>query len=123
VRTGYLLPLVLLGLFATALLLGIALLQKARNDANQDYLAEEAEIEEIRNEIVDTYLLVDTKDRDEKFARRMKNLESRHEQAVKRRDEAFAAAYMWQSYLIWGGTASFVIFVAVILYTARKSAV
>jgi hypothetical protein len=122
VRTKHLIPLVLLGLFATGLLLGVALLQKAKKDANQDYLADEVETEGIRNEIIDDYLLGDTKDRDALFAKRMKNNESRREQAVKRQDEAFAAAYMWQSYIIWAGIASFVIFVAVILYTARKSA-
>jgi CRISPR/Cas system CMR subunit Cmr6 (Cas7 group RAMP superfamily) len=121
-RSRQVLPLVLLGFFATALMLAVALVQKAKNEANQDFLAEQAEFAERRNEIYDAYLFVDTKDRDEKFAKRMKNSEARYEQAVERRDEAFAAAYTRQSYIIWAGVILFAVFVVVTLYMARKSA-
>jgi hypothetical protein len=121
-RSRQVLPLVLLGFFATALMLAVALVQKAKKEADQAFLAEEAEIGEIRNEIYDAYLLVDTKDREEKFVRRMKNLDSRDEQAFKRHNEAFAVAYTRQTYIFWAGVVLFVVFVVVTLYTARKSA-
>jgi hypothetical protein len=116
------LPLVLLSFFAVGLFLAVALVQREKNQANQDYMAEEADIEEIRNEIIESYMWVDSKDRQEKFARRMKNLEARHEQAVKQRDAAFAAAYSRQGYIIWAGVVLFIVFVAVTLYMGRKSA-
>ncbi len=121
-RSKHILPLVLLALFAVGLFLAVALVQMEKKQANQDYMAEEAIIEEVRNEILDSYMWVDSKDRDEKLAKRMKNLEARHEQAVKQRDAAFAAAYSRQGYIIWAGVILFVVFVAVTLYMGRKSA-
>jgi uncharacterized membrane protein YvbJ len=119
-RSRQILPIALLALFAIGIFLAIALVQMAKNKANQDYMAEEAIIADLHKNIDDTYMWVD---HDEKaFAKRMKALEERHEQAVKERETAFAVAYSRQGYIIYAGIFLFVVFVAVTIYMGRKSA-
>jgi Flp pilus assembly protein TadB len=121
-RSRQILPIALLAFFAIGLFLAIAAVQMAKNQAEKDYMAEEARINEIRDEIYDAYAWVDKQDREEKFVRRMKNLDQRQQQAEKQWQEANAAAYTRQGYIIGAGIGLFVVFVAVTLYIARKSA-
>jgi ATP:corrinoid adenosyltransferase len=121
-RSRQILPIALLALFAIGLGLAIAFVQMAKNQADQDYMAEEAIISQVRDEIYDAYAWVDKEDREEKLVKRMKNLNQRHEQAEKEWQAANAAAYTRQGYIIGAGIGLFVVFVAVTLYMARKSA-
>jgi Flp pilus assembly protein TadB len=121
-RSRQILPIALLAVFATGLFLAIAGVQMAKNKAEKDYMEEEARIGEIRDEILDAYAWIDKEDREDKFVRRMKNLDQRQQQADKQRQEADAAAYTRQGYIIGAGIGLFVIFVAVTIYMARKSA-
>jgi ATP:corrinoid adenosyltransferase len=121
-RSRQILPIALLAIFALGLGLAIAFVQMAKNQADKDHMAEDAIISEVRDEIFYAYVMVDKEDREDKFVRRNKNLDQRQQQADKQWQEAEAAAYTRQGYIIGAGVGLFVIFVAVTLYMARKSA-
>jgi hypothetical protein len=122
VRYYQLLPVALLALFATGLCVAIALVHLAKNKADKDYMDEEAVIDGLRNNVYDQWAWVDKDDRQEKFIKRMKALDERHEQAERQWQAAKDAAYARQGYIIIAGVVLFVIFVAVTIYMGRKSA-
>jgi hypothetical protein len=120
VRARQIVPVALLAVFATALAGAVAFVHLAKTRATQDYLAAQADIERVQNDVIDKYTWGEFDQK--KTEALMKELDRRREDAEEKREAALEAAYSRQSYITYTGVIMFLVLCAATAFLARKAA-